>query len=140
MGKRHTGRKLAMQALYQAQLRNVDISDVLEDFLISCQGKKETITFARELALPAWEKRSHSDELIKKYAIGWSFDRISPMDKSILRLGFYELLFSETPEKVAINEAIELAKSFAGEDSPKFINGILGKFVEERCSQDSSKP
>ena len=84
----------------------------------------------------AWAYKPSSDDLVSKYAIGWSLDRISGIDLSILRLAFYELNLGETPTSVVVNEAIELAKEFSSDESPKFINGILGKYVKE-CLQDS---
>lgn len=130
MGKRRTGRKLAMQILYQTELQNLEVESIAEHYLDSNPFHPETRQWAMQLALYAWEKRDASDALIKQYSIDWDFSRISPIDKSLLRLAFYELCFTNTPASVVLDEAIELAKKYSTDDSPKFINGILGKYVE----------
>ncbi len=92
------------------------------------------IPFMKGLLSGILEKRKDLDTIIEKAAPDWPIDKISPVDRNILRLGLYELLFadrSEVPAKVAINEAIELAKSFGGENSGKFVNGVLGAVYKE---------
>lgn len=74
---------------------------------------------------------SNIDDYIKKYAVGWTVDRMSKVDLAILRLAVFEIVFSEIPNKVAVNEAVELAKEYSSEKAPAFINGILGKIVSE---------
>lgn len=74
---------------------------------------------------------SNIDDYIKKYAVGWTVDRMSKVDLAILRLAVFEIVFSEIPDKVAVNEAVELAKEYSSEKAPAFINGILGKIVSE---------
>ena len=78
-----------------------------------------------------WDYHEESDKLIKAYAIDWTIDRINIVDLSILRLAFFEIRNTDIPKKVIVNEAIELSKEFGSEHSQKFINGILGKYVEE---------
>lgn len=131
MGRRHTGRKLAMQILYQIEVRSVDIETVLEDYKYDKRFHKETLNWAFELANGAWSNCQKSDDWIKKYAIDWEFSRINPLDKSLLRMAFYELCCTDTPHTVILNEAIELAKKYSSDDSPKFINGILGSYVKD---------
>ena len=129
MGKRSTARRLAMQALFQADISK-DINSVLDTLLEEEEFLDETKDFARKLASGAIEKLSEVDEAIKKYSQNWSFDRLNNVDKSILRLSIYELLYlKENPPSVVINEAIELAKKYSEEESAKFINGILGSIV-----------
>jgi len=130
MGKRRTGRKLAMQILYQAELQGLQVDEIADDYLDSNPFHPETRQWATQLAVQAWEKREDADALIKQLSIDWDFSRISPIDKSLLRLAFYELCFTNTPMNVVLDEAIELAKKYSTDDSPKFINGILGKYVE----------
>ena len=130
MGKRRTGRKLAMQILYQSEVQELPASELAEAYLDSNPFHPETRQWAIELAENAWEKRESADALIKKLSIDWDFSRISPIDKSLLRLAFYELCFTQTPLNIVLDEAIELAKKYSTDDSPKFINGILGKYVE----------
>jgi N utilization substance protein B len=134
MGKRNTGRTLAMQAIYQAEIQNVDIKIVIDNFLKPSKYMPETKKWAIFLAKNAWEKKDEADKYITDLAIDWNFDRINPIDKSLLRIAFWELQYSATPKNIVIDEALEIAKRYSTDDSPKFINGILGKFVEQKCS------
>lgn len=131
MGRRSTGRKLAMQVLYQTEVTEKDIEDVLLSYIEASNFHSTSKAFSSELARGAWDFRNEADALIKAYAIGWDLDRINPIDRNICRLAFYELSKTETPYTVILNEAIELAKKYATEDSPKFINGILGAYVKQ---------
>lgn len=139
MGKRHTGRKIAVQALYQTELRKQSVGEFSDKFLKSIALTDETKEWANLLIHGTWDHLLECDDLIKKYAVGWEFGRINSLDKSILRVAFYELLHSDTPPMIVIDEAIEIAKKYSTEESPKFINGILGQYIKE-CSPDSSKP
>jgi N utilization substance protein B len=78
------------------------------------------------------KNRGELDELLKKTADNWSLERMAVIDRNILRLGAFEMLHSDTPDRVAINEAVELAKRFGAKQSPHFVNGILDRFVKER--------
>ena len=78
-----------------------------------------------------YEHLKEIDELIEKHATNWSFNRIAKVDLSILRLAIYELKYKDVPEKVAVNEAVEIAKVYSTEKSPKFVNGILGSVIKE---------
>ena len=92
------------------------------------------MTFIDDLAKGIISKHKDIDQIIEKAAPDWPLDKISPVDRNVLRLGLYELLFSdraEVPAKVAINEAIELAKTFGGETSGRFVNGVLGAVYKE---------
>lgn len=139
MGKRHTGRKLAFQALYQLEIRTDSFEEIIKLFLDDGDIYPETREWAKSLVEGAWNKHESADKLIIQFAKDWSFDRINLVDKSILRLSFYELNYTQTAANVVIDEAIELAKQFSTDDSPKFINGILGHYLEKKCSQESSK-
>jgi transcription antitermination protein NusB len=134
MGRRHTGRKLAMQAIYQASVQGGDISYIIDSYIEAGNFHAETKEWASELTTAVWKHRAESDALISKYAIGWDLSRINPVDLSLLRVAFYELLYLETAPSIILNEAIELSKKYSTDDSPKFINGILGKYVEKECS------
>lgn len=141
MGKRNTGRKLAMQILYQAELsKHPATGEMREAFFDHHQVVlAETRSWASELVAGVNAHRKECDDLIEKYAIGWSLDRIRPVDLCILRLAFYELLYTESGPRVVINEAVEIARRYAAVESPKFLNGILGKYVEDTCSPVSSR-
>lgn len=136
MGKRNTGRKLAMQALYQAEIREDSMAEILEDSLEQSEYMPETKDWAISLAKQTWAHRDTLDPIITRLAIGWEFSRINPIDKSLLRMAFYEMIFMKTDPGIVLNEAIEIAKKYSTDDSPKFLNGILGKYVETECSQD----
>lgn len=138
MGKRHTGRKLAMQLLYQAAVRKIDVDTVLADFWAHAEFDRSTQEWAEALSKHTWEKREDIDADIVRLAIDWEFGRINPVDKSILRIALYELKYTDTPSNIIIDEAVEIAKKYSTDDSPKFINGILGGFLNS-CSPDSSK-
>jgi len=135
MGKRSTGRKLAMQALYQIDIAKADDQTVLDSFFSDFEIMEPTLDWATYLTQGVLHYREELDGLIRKYAIDWDINRISLVDKNILRVAFYELLHTETPHTVVINEAIEISKKFSSDDSPKFINGILGMYIKTECSQ-----
>lgn len=132
MGKRSTSRRLAMQALYQSDLTGVEIGTAIKNISESEKFIAETIAFASQLATSAWEAKGPIDKIISKLAINWPLDRIGKVDRNILRLAIQELRLKETPVSVVINEAVEMAKKYSGEESAKFINGILGTYVRER--------
>ena len=131
MGLRHNGRKLAIQALYQTKVRKQDILEFIDNFVDQTGFSPPAIEWGRELAINVWNNVDQVDQLIEKYSIDWTIDRISLVDLSILRLAFYELLKTDTPYTIVLNEAVELSKEFSEDDSPKFINGILGNYVKE---------
>ena len=131
MGSRSTGRKLAMQLLYQAELRNKTLEEVTEAIESDSSYPIATRKFAISLAKSTWKIRKILDQHIDTLAIDWDIDRISIVDKNILRLAIYELKESQTPQNVILNEAIELAKQFSSEDASRFINGILGKLIKK---------
>lgn len=132
MGKRSTARRLAMQALYQADLSGIDIETALRNISESEKFIAETLDFAGRLARSAWSAQAETDRIIEKLAIDWPLDRIGKVDRSILRLSLQELKMEETPPSVIINEAVELAKKYSGEEAAKFINGILGTYVRKK--------
>lgn len=126
MGKRNTGRRLAMQAVYQSELSGIPIEESLNNIFAAEKFIAATTDFARQLATAAWQAKANCDKIIEKLSIDWPLDRISKVDRSILRLALYELNNTETPPSVVIDEAVELAKKYSGEEASKFINGILG--------------
>lgn len=131
MGKRSTARRLAMQALYQAELAGIEVETALKNISDNEKFIPETVDFGASLALAAWSQRAELDKIIQKMAIDWPLDRIGKVDRSILRLAISELKLGDTPDSVIINEAVELAKKYSGEESAKFINGILGAYVRQ---------
>lgn len=131
MGKRTTARRLAMQALYQAELSGHDAGAAVDNLLAADKFINETGEFARALATAAWRERAASDQDIAALAKDWPLERLGKVDHAILRLSLYELRDQGTPPSVVINEAVELAKKYSGEDAGKFINGILGAYLRK---------
>ncbi|MBI2174783.1 MAG: transcription antitermination factor NusB [Candidatus Omnitrophica bacterium] len=126
MRNRTKAREQALQMLYQRDLRNAQANQIVEEFWKDQQPEQEIQAFANELFVGTTEKLSAIDPLIATHADNWDLKRMAVIDRNILRLGVFELLHSaETPPKVCINEAIELAKRFGDSESGKFINGVL---------------
>jgi len=121
-----------MQALYQAELAHIEIETALQNISESEKFIPETLDFAGFLAKATWTAREEIDQIISGLAIDWPLDRIGKVDRSILRLAIQELRLAETPPSVIINEAVELAKKYSGEEAAKFINGILGAYVRRK--------
>lgn len=137
MPSRHIARSIVLQSLYEWDFRNeknLDIEKVLEkDINEFGQGINEQ-EFMKKLAKGVLEHKEAIDKIIGKSAPEWPLAQITIVDRNVLRIGIYELLFGdkkEVPPKVAINEAIELAKSYGGESSGRFINGVLGTIYRE---------
>jgi len=131
MASRHLSRSIAMQSLYEWDFSNkeLDLNVLVEKNLEEFGPGLEDKNFVWELVTGVIEHLKEVDNIIKTAAPQWPIAQISIVDRNILRLGIYELLYEDkkaVPPKVAINEAIELAKSFGGENSSKFINGVLG--------------
>jgi N utilization substance protein B len=130
MGKRTTSRRLAMQAIYQSELSKTSIDEALANLFGEEELAEETREFTRRLAEGVLGKKEALDKKIKEFSKNWEIDRISMINKSILMLALYELIYEkETPKAAVINEALELAKRYSDPESAKFINGILGSAV-----------
>jgi N utilization substance protein B len=129
-----------MQSLFEWDFsgRGSDLAGILERNLAEFGPGLQEHGFAAELTKGVIENMPAIDAIISKAAPQWPIDQISIVDRNILRLGLYELLYEDkdaVPPKVAINEAIELAKNFGGESSGKFINGVLGTIYKEICGE-----
>jgi len=128
---RHKARILALQALYEIDSAQRDSQAVLSTERPQLTPTAKSRSFARKVVQGVVEKRPEIDALIALHAPDWPVDQIANVDRNILRIAIFELIdVSETPPKVVINEAIELAKVFGSENSPKFVNGVLGAVVE----------
>jgi len=131
MAKRHTSRTLAMQTLYEWDFNQFDAAQLAdlyehnrEEF--SSEGFDDD-GFAQSIIDGVIKNQKEIDSLIVEYAPEWPLEQITTVDRNILRMGIYELMFTpDIPSKVAIDEAIELAKTYGGESSGKFVNGVLG--------------
>jgi len=126
MGKRHKARELATQILFHMEYTPGEVGDIFDLICANFESPKSNRDFSRELVFGVCENRKHLDKMIRKASKNWRVERMSRVDRSILRLSAYELLFmDEIPPKVTIDEAVELAKKFGTEESSAFINGIL---------------
>ncbi len=131
MAKRSRAREVALQVLYQDDLNAGQEPASRDEFLRSrLLGDEERMAFARSLVDGVRRNRSELDALLTKTADHWSLERMAATDRNVLRMGAYEILFTQTPGAVAINEAVELAKRFGAAQSAQFVNGILDKFLE----------
>ncbi|MHC4060761.1 MAG: transcription antitermination factor NusB [Planctomycetota bacterium] len=126
MDKRTRARELAMQGLYQLDVQGDDALEPLADFFAENEPDDSVCRLASDWTRGTWENLAKCDELIVASTIKWELSRLSPVDKSILRLAVYQLKFCpDIPPRVVINEAIELAKRFGSDKSPSFVNGVL---------------
>jgi N utilization substance protein B len=149
MANRHLSRSIVLQSLFEWDFTNCPpngVDELLERNVEEFAPGLNDTTFMAELIRNILAKKIELDLIIEKAAPAWPIDRISVVDRNVLRIGLYELLFgdrSEVPPKVAINESIELAKTFGGENSGKFVNGVLGavyKEIGEPGKDETSQP
>ena len=127
VGGRRKARVLALKALYEVDSVGHDVDKTLDHLLAEEALSEENAAFARELVNGVIQNKDEIDRKIQTFAPAWPIEQISVVDRNILRLAVFEILVeNKVPVKAAINEAVELAKAFAGDSSPKFINGVLG--------------
>ena len=125
-GKRSQARETALQILYQLDITKDQPAEGLRLFFRDHEVPEGTRSFIGRLVEGTVGRQEEIDKLLAQYATNWSLGRMAVVDRNILRLGVFELLFDgETPQKVVINEAVELAKRFGSADSGKFVNGVL---------------
>ena len=126
-GARRKARELALQALYEVDSAGHEPEEVV-DHLLSEEGlPEENANFTRELVSGVIQNREKIDENIQNFAPAWPIEQIPVVDRNILRLAIFEILIdNKVPVKVAINEAVEIAKAFGSDNSSKFVNGVLG--------------
>ena len=135
MRKRTRARECALKILYCLDITKQDLTSCLSDFWQQNQEEAEVKDFANLLIKGTVENLERIDEKISKHAKNWEISRMAVVDRNILRLASYELLFlKDIPPKVSINEAVELAKRYSGEESSKFVNGILDKIKDSAQS------
>jgi len=131
--KRTRARELALQFLYQLDLRGDGMLDEAREFVAAEERDAETTRFALKLVLGAHENRASIDQMIQAVAQNWNISRMAVVDRNVLRLATYELVHCpDVPPKVAINEAIELGKRYSTQNSGAFINGILDKIMNRQ--------
>jgi len=134
MSNRHLARTIALQTLFAWDFngqKDGDIERLIADNFANFAPNFDDGGFVKDLVTGVKNNLEEINRLIVKYATEWPLDQITTIDRNILRLGIYELLHSDIPPRVAINEAIEVAKSFGGDASGKFVNGVLGALYSD---------
>jgi N utilization substance protein B len=141
---RHLGRIIALQTLYEEEFRNeagdsdFDLEEVLSRNIARYKEMVDDIDFITELVRGVLSTAKELDAILQPIAPEWPIDQIARMDRLVLRIGLYELLHSKgVPPKVVINEAVELAKAFGGENSSKFVNGVLGTVLRQQTEAEA---
>jgi N utilization substance protein B len=142
MRQRRKAREIAVQVLYGLDVSRGNLQETIDLFWRNFEAPEQVKAFSLTLIEGAWNNRMEIDALIGSYAENWSVERMSTVDKSILRMAVFVLLYChDVPPKVAINEAIDLGKLFGSETSGSFINGVLdalyGKLCERNTAQDA---
>ncbi len=132
MRKRTKARECALQILYQLDITADGAESALSDFWANNTNPQDIVEFATKLVHGALANKADIDQQLSKYAQNWSLSRMAVVDRNILRMAVYELLYCpQIPPKVCINEAIELAKKYGDLESGKFVNGILDRINKE---------
>jgi len=129
MARRTRAREVALQVLYQDDLNPGHSSDDEERFVSGRLQAPELIEFSGSLVAGVRRNREELDHLLSQTADHWSLERMAATDRNVLRLGAYEILYADTPGRVAINEAVELAKRYGSRQSAQFVNGILDRLL-----------
>ena len=126
LSERHKARGLALQALYEIDTSGHAPAEVIARQLATATLAPENNRFVEELVTGVLENKARIDEHIRRFARAWPIEQMAVIDRNILRLAIYEVLVdNRVPVRVAINEAVELAKDFGGQSSPRFVNGVL---------------
>jgi N utilization substance protein B len=149
--KRRLAREIALQSLYQLEMNDVSPAEAIAMSIHEAQNDNEaklqvsgdiiSDTYAAELVHGVVGRKPWIDRQLASYLKGWQMDRLSRVDRAILRLAAYEMIFrDDVPAKVVVNEAIELAKHFGSEESGKFVNGVLGKMLSKLSEIKQNRP
>lgn len=131
MSRRSKAREVAVQMLYQRDLNPAVSLETVREMVTAQIESPDLRDFAWSLFVGVMEARPRLDEQIERVAANWSLKRMAPTDRNVLRLGLYELLHTDTPHRVVLDEAVELARVFGSAQSPQFVNGVLDKLVPE---------
>ena len=130
MATRSRAREVALQALFQEDLNPRDSRDQLAPFVEARLQDDELREFATALVLGVMRNQAELDAVLEAKADNWSLSRMAATDRNVMRLGAFEIRYTDTPDRVAINEAVELAKRFGSKQSSQFVNGILDKLIQ----------
>lgn len=140
MHQRRKAREVSLQVLYELDVQGIAIREAIDRFWANFDAPEETREFSTLLIEGAWSNREKIDKLISENSENWTMARMSRVDKSILRMAVYELLFCpDIPPKVTLNEAIDLGKVYGSENSGAFINGILDALYGKLRKEDEDK-
>ncbi len=144
---RHLGRIVALQTLYEQDFRReagdtaFDLGVVLKRNIARYESTVDDVFFIEELVNGVAKHQDAIDDILRPLAPEWPIEQIARMDRVVLRMGLYELEYDKDgPPKVVINEAVELAKAFGGDNSSKFINGVLGTALKNKTGETTTKP
>lgn len=129
---RRQARQVALRTLYQMEMSGADLESAISYASEGFYQEAEGLDFARGLIMNAWKQRSVVDERIKPTLKAWDLERLPKVDLSILHLAIAEMESGLTPQRVVVNEAIELAKEYSTPESGKFINGVLGTLIKQQ--------
>ena len=133
MGLKRRSRELALQMLFQMDMGTVQLKDLEENFLPQASAAEMAKVMALQMVRNTWDRLADIDRHLRNLAEHWDLARMAAVDRNILRLATYEILYdAEIPKSVAINEAIEIVKRYSTEESSKFVNGILDKLEKSR--------
>ena len=139
MSPRRSARELALKVLFQVDVGGIPFEEVLETSIEQVRPEQREEAFIREVVPGAVRRIPELDAIIGSLAEGWSIGRLARVDKNVLRIALYELLYMPThPVAGVINDAVEIAKTYSTEDSGRFVNGILGAFVRDRMPDASA--
>lgn len=143
---RHLGRIIALQTLYEQEMRqesedgDFNVNDVLDRNIARYKDLLDDVAFIKQLVAGVSKHAADLDAKLQPVAPEWPIDQIARMDRLVLRIGLYELENeADVPPKVVINEAVELAKAFGGDNSSKFVNGVLGTLLRQRDGDEADK-
>ena len=132
MKTRRRARRVTLETLYEYDIVDHLPGEVLQRRLQANPMENAGVDFASQLVAGVIDHLAEIDTLIARYAPEWPLDQMAVIDRNVLRIAIYEfLIFGETPVKVAINEAVELAKTYASDSAPRFINGVLGSLADQ---------
>ena len=139
MAARSKARKRALDLLFEAEIRNIDVLDLLDQR--SAEASPPVSGYGAELVRGVQAHRARIDELLSAHSQGWTLDRMPAVDRNILRIAVYELFWApEIPDAVAINEAVLLARDLSTDGSPAFVNGLLARLLELRPELEQAPP
>jgi len=137
--QRHRARQIALQALYEIDMTGHPTGDVLQRHLRTLDPplSRGAIRLLEDIVTGVMERRNELDQVIGYFAPEWPVSQIAAIDRNILRMALWEMNFNDTPVKVAINEAVELAKEFGAETSSRFVNGVLGAATRKQGEMEA---